>query len=442
MSGLVLIAHADPGELAEIAEASRAAGWRVLTAETLATAVAATLSSGPDVVWLDARLTTDVAQRAKSLAALAEAPWPAARVLIGWDPPEPLDARRLVVHLVANPGPEKALALIERLDAERRQKQAFVRLTQDLAQCSPTPLVGRSPAIRRLRDQIDRIAATPQTTVLVSGEPGTGRREIAREIHARSAAVGPIVEISCALPGRAVELELFGSTPARGIGRTGACAIVRKGTLVLRDVEALGTEAQARILELATDRNWRPIGSEHERPFDARLIALASTELEAVVESGAFREDLFYRLNVLSSNLPPLRNRPQDIEPLVEHQLARLSTSGRATTLLPAALEALEGHRWPGNERELRATLERAAWQAGAHPIRVEHLGLRVLAGGPETGEDDRLPIGDGSLRAIEERLIRHVLAHTDGNRSRTARILGVNRTTLYNKLRTYQIDD
>jgi len=441
MSGLVLIAHADPGELGRLAEHGRAAGWDVVTAETLETACTLARGIGPDVVWLDGRLATDPEERARTLRALDEPPQPAARVLVDWDD-EASEARRApTIRASGKGGPTATLASIEQADRERRSWLTRAQLDLDLERGSPAPLVGRSPAVRRLRDQIDRIAATPRTTVLLLGEPGSGRYELARRVHELSNTDGPFVEVSCALPGRAFELELCGSAVARGIGRTGACALARGGSLVLRDVERLGPEAQARVLELATERSWRAIGSEHERSLEARLIALASPELEAVVDSGAFREDLFYRLNVLSSSLPPLRERPQDIESLAQHHLAHLRLPGGAPTLVPAALEALERHAWPGNERELRATLERAAWTAGSHPIRAEHLGLR-LPRVESTGGPDAVPIGDGSLRAVEERLIRQVLSSTGGNRSRTARILGVNRTTLYNKLRTYGIDD
>lgn len=442
MSGLVLFAHADPGELAQLAAALRADGWIVLPAESPDTAAQLARAEGPDVAWLDGRLIGDARAGADLLAALDESSWPAARVLVDW-PSRPPEGPGLATtsRVVAA---AEARALVARVDRERRRSLAARALGRELDRRSPAPLVGRSPALRRLRDQVDRIAATPQTTVLLLGEPGTGRLEIARRIHERSAATGPLIEIACRLPGRAFELELCGSALGSR-SEPGALAQARAGTLVLRDVEALSQAAQERLLELTTERTWRAIGSDLERPLDARLIALGAPDLEAIVDAGAFREDLFYRLNVLSSAVPPLRERPQDVEPLVEHHLAALRALGGAagtpSTVQPAALEALKQQAWPGNGRELSATVERAAWLAGDQPIRVEHLGLLGLGIDPSGSGDDRIPIGDGSLRGLEERLIRHLLARTGGNRSRTARLLGVNRTTLYNKLRAYGID-
>ncbi|MCZ6597367.1 MAG: sigma 54-interacting transcriptional regulator [Planctomycetota bacterium] len=278
------------------------------------------------------------------------------------------------------------------------------------AAADPSPrdleLAGTSPAVVRLRENVERVAGTPRTTVLITGELGVDKEEVARRIHARStgprAAEGPFVVVRCADPDAVLD-----NAAARG------------GTLYLEQVGLLLPRVQEALLELL------------QRPGKADL-----------------REDLLYRLNVLTVRVPPLRERRADVLHLSGFILAQVSLE---LGLAPAgfaqgALDTLLAHDWPGNTRELRNAIERAALRARGARIGPEELDLETISVGSVAAlaagraDVELVPGPDRSLRGLEERWIRRVLRETEGNRSRAARLLGINRTTLYNKLRLYEI--
>ena len=311
-------------------------------------------------------------------------------------------------------------------------------------------MVGRSRLLQRTLRHVERAAATPRTTVLITGESGVGKELVARAVHERSArADGPFVALNCAaLAENLLEAELFGYEPGAFTGgnpkgRRGLVAAAEGGSLFLDEVGELAPELQAKLLRVLQERAYRRVGGDVDHPIDVRFVASTNRDLVAMVEEGAFREDLYYRLNVLSIVVPPLRERPEDIEPIATHFLARFGEEleRRFTGFSEAAMERLRGHPWPGNVRELKNTVERASILAQAGEVLPDHLGLTVgspkSAGAP--GRVD-LPLVDWTLRHMEEALIRRVLDECAGNRSRAARELGINRTTLYNKLRSYGI--
>lgn len=280
-------------------------------------------------------------------------------------------------------------------------------------------LAGESPARHRLDALITRVAGTPRTTVLVRGERGSGRRLAARLVHARSARrEGPFVEIRAAeshAPG--FEGDVFGPQ-----GRLHA---TDGGTVLLSEIQALSASAQAALVRELT-----------EPRFDIRFIATSASDLDADVAEGRLREDLFYRINVLLLSVPALRERRDDVLPLAMSLLARPGGEMDARTrgLSASAAAALTEHPWPGNLRELRGVLEAAAARAGGGTIGREDLALPGSAPARHAGAD---PFdGERTLRVVEERLIQLVLDECGGNKSRAARMLGVNRQTLYNKLR------
>jgi transcriptional regulator with PAS, ATPase and Fis domain len=297
---------------------------------------------------------------------------------------------------------------------------------------------------------IERVAGTPRTTVLVTGESGTGKEIVAREIHRRSArADKPFVAVNCAgLADGLLEADLFGYAPgaftgALPGGRDGLFAAAQGGTILLDEIGELDPNLQARLLRVLQERTFRPVGSTTDRPVDVRILAATNRDLGRMVAAGRFREDLYYRLNVLSIRVPPLRDRAEDVPLLASGFVALLAAEiGCAPRgLTPAASAALARHPWPGNVRELRNVVERAVLLARDGWIDAEHLGLE--ARGTEPGSDPggasfSLPISDCSLRSVERALIERVLLDTAGNRSQAARVLGVNRTTLYNKLKVY----
>ena len=289
---------------------------------------------------------------------------------------------------------------------------------QPWARAEPLVLTGDSPGCHTLTTALERVARTPRTTVLVRGEPGAGRSQLARALHRRSSRRdGALVVI------RAAD-QVQGDFARRVFGSGGQLEGAAGGTVVLQAVETLDPASQAALLD------WLV-----EPRADVRLVATSSQDLESWVEGGRLRADLFYRLNVLTLWAPPLRERLEDLEAMVRTLVNRLAAElgRRAPDLGPEVLTALSRHPWPGNLRELRAVLEAALWRGGG-TLALEDLGL---AGAPAPNSE-ALPLGDRSLRGVEERLIRRVLAEVAGNRSQAARVLGINRQTLYNKLRSY----
>lgn len=342
---------------------------------------------------------------------------------------------------------EAALVRVERARALDRDRAT---LRRELGSRGVGPLSGASRVSRRLVEQVRRVASTPRTTVLVTGELGVGKARVARAIHEASAqASGPFVTIACAgRPAAELVAELFGAPVAveRGVrpdgaspGAEPALLIARGGTLHLEEIGELPDAVQERLLQVLRDRTLITPGGE-ERVLEARIVASSRRDLALEVEAGRLREDLFYRLNVLSIEVPPLRERPEDLPGLASgllEELAReLGTAPR--TLDGSARAALLEHPWPGNLRELRNALERAILRAAGDEIDAAGLGL--AAGALPAGEV-RLELPDCRIEHAEEALIREALRRAEGNRSRTARMLGVNRTTLYNKLRGYRIE-
>jgi transcriptional regulator with PAS, ATPase and Fis domain len=316
------------------------------------------------------------------------------------------------------------------------------------AELTHAGLIGVSAALEHVMDQVLRVAATPRTTVLLLGESGVGKELVTRAIHAASArAGGPFVAVNCAsLSDGLLESELFGYEPGAFTGgapkgHAGLFAAAEGGTLLLDEVGELAPALQAKLLRVLQERTYRRVGSTRDLEFDARIVASTHRDLASMVAAGTFREDLFYRLNVMSLTVPPLRERREDVAPLAAHFLAQFAAEfGRSDLLLaPAALQRLREHPWPGNVRELRNVLERAALLATASLIRAEDLALAAPATAQGERCADTLPAEGRTLRAMEEALIRRVLAECANNRSRAAVVLGINRATLYNKLKSYQ---
>jgi len=307
-------------------------------------------------------------------------------------------------------------------------------------------LIGPSASLQRLREKISRVAAAPRTTVLITGESGVGKEVVARAIHQRSdRQEGPFVALNCAaLSDGLLESELFGHeagayTGASSKGREGLFAAAKGGTLLLDEIGELAPQLQAKLLRVLQERSYRRVGGNVDYQTDVRVIACTNRDLPEMVEEGTFREDLYYRLNVLVLRVPTLRDRPEDVLPIATHlRLIKEEESGFCTQGFSALAEAaLMTHPWPGNVRELGNAIERACIECAGALIEPEHLGLSTPADNAEADESDDM---DLNIKNMEERLIRRALHATGGNRSRSALLLGVNRATLYNKLRVYEI--
>jgi two-component system response regulator AtoC len=311
-----------------------------------------------------------------------------------------------------------------------------------------TALHGRSPAMLRTYDTVLRAAAT-DASILVTGESGTGKELVARALHDKGRrASGPFVAINCgALPESLLESELFGH--ARGsftdahTSRAGLLLKASGGTLFLDEIGEAPAGLQAKLLRALEERRVRPVGGDDERAFDARIVCATNRDLEAEIESGRFRSDLYYRINVIRIDLPPLRARGDDVLLLAQRLVEQIaaatgkSVSGIAT---PAA-EKLLAYAWPGNVRELRNCIERAVALTRFEEITVADL--------PESIQDYRrsrlvVDLDDpGQLPPLEEmerRYILRVLEAVHGHRTRAAEVLGLDRKTLYRKLERYGI--
>ncbi len=298
--------------------------------------------------------------------------------------------------------------------------------------------IAADPKSLHLVEQVKRVAAS-SSTVLLRGESGTGKDLLAALLHYLSAGrEEPLVKIDCAsLPPELVESELFGYERGAFTGATqmkrGRLEMAEAGTIVLDEVAALSPAVQAKMLRVLEERCCERLGGDRAIKIEARIVALTSADLEHAVARHSFREDLYYRLNVIPLAIPPLRERPADIRPLALHFLKLLAaTHGRAgMRLAPATLEALERYAFPGNVRELRNLLERAVVYGAAPEIQPEDLPATV-----REGRARRL-----TLEELERAYIAEVLDAVRGKKSKAAEILGISRKTLLEKRKRYGLD-
>lgn len=313
-------------------------------------------------------------------------------------------------------------------------------------------LVGNCPAIERLAEAISLIAER-RSTILITGETGTGKEVVARAIHAASGRKGSLISLNCtALPEALLEAELFGHTKGAFTGaqqaRTGRFEAAQKGTIFLDEIGDMPLEVQAKLLRVLQEREIQRLGSSDSIPIDVRVIAATNADLLSKVEDGRFREDLYFRLNVVPIHLPPLRERAADLPMLSRHFVAKICAQEdlQEKHLSRAAMARLEQHHWPGNIRELENTIERAIALSGRRdelipadfmlPLAMKKLPspARDLASLtlPETGLDF-----EQIVAGIERNMIDQALRRTNGNKSAAAELLGLKRTTLGAKMRT-----
>jgi two-component system response regulator HydG len=306
-------------------------------------------------------------------------------------------------------------------------------------------MVFESPAMRRVAGLVERVAAR-DITVLITGESGTGKELVARAIVKASArAAKPYVQFNCAaLPRELAEAELFGHTRGAFTGaaaaRTGLFREADGGTLLIDEIGELDRVTQGKLLRVLQEREVRPVGEDRTQRVDVRILATTNRDLVAEIEAGRFRQDLFYRLNVVQLELPPLRVRPEDIAPLAEHFTERCAHRYGLgeVRLSAAALAKLQSASWPGNVRELEHSIERLLALAEGPVIEADAL----LAGGPEASSRDAKRSGQLALKermAIFERgLIAAELERCHGNQSEAARRLGISRPTLIDRLKKH----
>ena len=346
---------------------------------------------------------------------------------------------------------DELIAILRRAAEHRRLRVENKSLKQEIRRrekhAGDRP-VGNSKIWLDLLRLAETVAPT-DSTVLIQGESGTGKEVLARFIHELSnRAGGPFLSINCgALPEGLLESELFGHVKGSFTGavrdKTGLFTAAAHGTFFLDEIGETTPATQVKLLRALQHREVIPVGATDAVPVDTRLIAATNRDLEQDIKIGRFRSDLYYRLNVISIHLPPLRQRRDDIPVFAEHFLHRIASIRKEPVkrLQPAALEALQEYQWPGNVRELENALERAIILTGGDQIGLDALPERVTERKSEPLVAARTP-NNPTLEAIERAYILWVLQSEGGNKSRAAEILGIDPSTLYRKLSRYGVED
>ena len=430
-------------------------GMVVETAGSAEEAIRRSEMRGFDLVFLDQRLPGEDGIRKIGALRVGNMP-PDVVILTGFGTiADTVDAiKRGASDVIEKPlHPDRIVAITRRLLETRRLRIEVDRLRGRVKELTSTEIVGVSPAIRDVMTRIDQVASAPDTTVLIEGESGSGKELVARCIHERSARRdGPFVAVNCAaLTENLLEAELFGYEPgaftgAAREGKNGLFAAAEGGTILLDEIGEMAWNLQAKLLRVLQEKSYRRVGGLKDRDAHVRILASTNKNLKRAAEDGKFRQDLFYRLNVMAIQVPPLRARPEDVPLLSHYFLDRFCRQmGKALSgFTDEAMEILQEYTWPGNVRELKNAIEHAAIVCPSGTIDEPHL--PTFSGGAPDGAD-RIPndcivlrAGDLSLRALEGKLIARVLEETRWNISKSAEILGINRTTLYNKIRVHHL--
>jgi DNA-binding NtrC family response regulator len=344
----------------------------------------------------------------------------------------------------------KLLALTVSRAVQHHQLQAEVRRLREESheRSALGDLIGSSPPMKRVHDLVARVAGS-DISVLIAGETGTGKELVARALHAAGPRRGgPFVAINCgAVPANLLESELFGHVKGAFTGantaRDGLFVKASGGTILLDEIGDMPLEMQTKLLRALQEKTVRPVGSNEERAFDARILAATHRDLEAEVAKKRFREDLYYRVNVVRIEVPSLRARGSDVLALASHFLRKAAEkSGKGAMVLPPPVAAaLLAYDWPGNVRELENCVERAVALARLDHLSTEDLPDRIVAHRPAAASTVHAAEEDGEILTLEEVDRRHIartVERLDGNISRAAILLGLDRRTLYRRLEKY----
>ena len=381
-----------------------------------------TLPASPDVITITAFGTIDTAIKAMKLGAYDYIT-------------KPFEIDQLLIS-------------IERALRDRELREEVTRLREAVAdRYGFGNIIGRSAAMQEVFELIRRLATSP-VSVLITGESGTGKELVARALHFNGdRADGPFVPVNCAaIPGELLESELFGYKRGAFTGatqdRTGLLVEAGGGTLFLDEIGELPQHLQAKLLRVLQEREVKPLGSSQSVPIDIRVVSATNSPLAEMLETGEFRKDLYYRLNVVQIAIPALRERNEDILPLATHLLARAAErSGKEIAgIAPSAAKVLLGAPWPGNVRELENVIERAVALSSGSRIDLSDLPPALL----EHPSDDLVAAAaarDLTLAELERSYILRVLDEEQGNKTRASQRLGLDRKTLYRKLEEYRRD-
>jgi two-component system response regulator HydG len=345
---------------------------------------------------------------------------------------------------------DELVAILQRAAEQRSLKTENKQLKREIRQRDRSRSVepiGGAKSFREVLRLAQQVAPT-ESTVLILGESGTGKEVVARYIHELSQrSDGPFLSINCgALPESLLESELFGHVKGSFTGadrnKEGLFMAARSGSFFLDEIAETQPSTQVKLLRVLQEREALPVGGTEPVPVDVRIIAATNKDLEQEIKRGTFRSDLYYRLNVISLYLPPLRERPDDIPLLAEAFLRRIAEhrGEMPKRLTPDALAVVSEYRWPGNVRELENALEHAIVLSPGQTVEASALPERVRSPKAEPLVSDR-PIANPTLEAIERAYIMWVLHAESGNKSRAAEVLGIDPSTLYRKLARYETD-
>ncbi len=450
----ILIVDDDQGHLTSLRTVIRSWGYKVITAADGREAIEAVEDAPVDLILMDVRMT--VMSGIEALAHIKQ-----------YNPSIP------IIIMTAYSSVESAVDALKggaydylikpfdfevlKLSIERASEHAGLkienehlkaRLRDDLDR---PDIIGKSNAMKSLMDMLAMVAPS-EATVLITGESGTGKELIARSLHDNSARRDrPLITVNCAaLTESLLESELFGHVKGAFTGadrrREGRFMQADGGTIFLDEIGETSPRMQAKLLRVLQEKEIQHVGSEEVLRVDVRIVAATNRDLEEEVQAGRFREDLFYRLNVMQLSVPPLRARQADIPLLTQHFLSKYAARNRKTVkgIVPLAMDMLIKYDWPGNVRELKNAIERAVILMPGQHVTEKQLPLRIVQKHP--GHDPTaaaaMPTTEGmrTLGDMEKEAIVTTLAATDGNKSETARRLGISRKTLHNKLKAYRL--
>lgn len=324
----------------------------------------------------------------------------------------------------------------------RENRELKQRLNEKL---NSKGMIGSSPEMKRIQETVEQVAPT-RATVLITGESGTGKELVAQALHQASGRTGKFVAVHCAaLPETLLESELFGHERGAFTGavemRKGRFELAENGTIFLDEIGEIPLHIQVKLLRVLENRSFERIGGTETITSNARVVAATNRDLHAMVDRGEFREDLFYRLDVVSIHLPPLRERKGDIPLLVKHYLDLYANeNGRKMEITEKAMNALCSFDWPGNIRELRNCMERMVVLTRGNEIDLNNIPAEILAGHASPQKNIPAP-SVCDLECNEKMLIQRALNECGGNRTKAAERLGISRRTLHRKLNTYQLE-
>jgi len=445
----ILLAEDERIARVSLAELLESQGYRVTAVEDGAAALSQLLNGNFDAVLLDLRMPEMDGLTVLRKSREAGIHVPVIVMTAVDDSATVIEAMRLGAYdYISKPIDfDQISAQLERAISHGRLSRNSEKNPQKPTPAPSSVIVGRSPAMQHVYKLIGQVAAS-DSTVLIRGESGTGKELVVNAIHHNSMrANGPLVKVNCAaLPEMLLEAELFGHEKgafthavSRRIGRF---EHANGGTLFLDEIGELAPQLQSKLLRAVQERTIERLGSNIPIRVDLRLIAATSRNLEQAVAEGKFREDLYYRLSVVVIELPPLRERRQDIPALVEHFLHR---GDRHFSITPAALNLLCEHDWPGNVRELENTLERAMVLARTTVIDADHIQLRPAARSAPLSWTEQIPLENGwktNIAAAEKAMISRALKAAEGNKSKAAALLGIHRRLLYEKMREHKMTE